>query len=90
MAKKPNLASVLDGLPAPVRSEPSKATVRKARGGTEADQGSTVLVGANLPPSYARNLAWLHAETGMTKKELLQEALDMLFVQKGGRVFAKE
>jgi hypothetical protein len=44
-----------------------------------------VLVGANLPPKYARNLAFLHAETGRSKKELLQEALDDFFVKKGGR-----
>ncbi|AXV18543.1 hypothetical protein CYG48_22155 (plasmid) [Neorhizobium sp. SOG26] len=44
----------------------------------------TVLVGANLPPIYARNLALLHAETGRSKKQLLQEALDMLFTAKGG------
>lgn len=81
MAKKPNLASVLDDLPEPIRAQE-----RSGRKGREdkAEQG-TVLVGANLPPSYARNLALLHAETGKTKKELLQEALDMLFVQKGGR-----
>jgi hypothetical protein len=42
------------------------------------------LVGANLPPAYARNLALLHAETGRSKKDLLQEALDMLFTAKGG------
>jgi hypothetical protein len=44
----------------------------------------TVLVGANLPPIYARNLALLHAETGRSKKQLLQEALDMFFTAKGG------
>lgn len=84
MAKKPNLASVLDGLPEPARAELKEQSVRRGRAKTTPEQG-TVLVGANLPPSYARNLALLHAETGRTKKELLQEALDMLFVQKGGR-----
>jgi hypothetical protein len=49
------------------------------------DMSGLVLVGANLSPSYARNLALLHAETGRTKKELIQEALDMLFRAKGGR-----
>ncbi len=81
MAKKSNLASVLDDLP-PVPAAVAAASPSRSRrtGGNEA----TVLVGANLPPSYARNLALLHAETGRSKKELLQEALDMLFVSKGG------
>ena len=88
MAKKPNLASVLDGLPESVRAEPQPQIVRKGRNKAVPEQG-TVLVGANLPPSYARNLALLHAETGKTKKVLLQEALDMLFVQKGGRALTR-
>lgn len=85
MAKpKPNLAGAFDGLqvsvPAadPVRTRSRRASV-VSDGGPE-----TVLVGANLPPRYARNLAMLHAETGRSKKELLQEALDMFFVSKGG------
>ena len=88
MARKPNLASVLDGLPEPIRAEPHPQIVRRGRSKGASEQG-TVLVGANLPPSYARNLALLHAETGKTKKELLQEALDMLFVQKGGRALTR-
>ena len=87
MAKKPNLASVLDGLPEPVRPQTQTPPARRAKAQDKPEQG-TVLVGANLPPSYARNLALLHAETGRTKKELLQEALDMLFVQKGGRILS--
>jgi hypothetical protein len=82
MARKPNLASVLDDLPEPIRTQPQ---VRSSGPAKEKPSPATVLVGANLPPSYARNLALLHAETGLTKKELLQEALDLLFVQKGGR-----
>lgn len=87
MAKpKPNLAGVLDGLPpAPVVSEsrPSRRT-RPATPATTDGPELTVLVGANLPPKYARNLAFLHAETGRSKKELLTEALDMFFIAKAG------
>lgn len=83
MAKaKPNLAGVLDDLPPPVVANP--ATSRRRRIAASADTQETVLVGANLPPAYARNLALLHAETGHSKKQLLQEALDMLFTAKGG------
>jgi len=84
MAKpKPNLAGVLDDIPA--TPAPSKIiTDSEPRRRHGAEQGPTVLVGANLPPTYARNLAMLHAETGRSKKQLLQEALDMLFTAKSG------
>lgn len=85
MAKpKPNLAGLLDDLAAvrPTPKEQPKARSKRALSNAVIEE--TVLVGANLPPRYARNLALLHAETGRTKKELLQEALDMLFTAKGG------
>lgn len=88
MAKpKPNLAGLLDGIaaePPPASTKPQRQP-RARRDVTPANEaGPTVMVGANLPPSYARNLAILHAETGRNKKALLQEALDMLFTAKGG------
>lgn len=76
MAKRSNLASVLDHARAPVAAAEPVADVAERK---------TRLVGANLPPRYARNLALLSAETGRDKKELLQEALDWLFTSKGGR-----
>ena len=85
MAKpKPNLAGLLDNIPdAPPLPAPRQ--VRRRRETEQTSNGEpTVLVGANLPPTYARNLAFLHAETGRSKKQLLQEALDMLFTAKGG------
>lgn len=84
MAKpKPNLAGVLDDIPAtPAPSQIIRDDQPRRR--HPGEQGRTVLVGANLPPKYARNLAMLHAETGRSKKELLQEALDMFFTAKGG------
>lgn len=84
MAKsKPNLAGVLDGLPQTTPAAVSEAPTRRRRLASP-EASETVLVGANLPPKYARNLAMLHAETGKGKKELIQEALDMLFISKGG------
>lgn len=80
MAKqKPNLAGLLDNIP---DAPPRRPTPE--RGQSDSAAARTVLVGANLPPAYARNLAYLHAETGRSKKQLLQEALDMLFTAKGG------
>ena len=80
--KKPNLAAALDVIEPPRAAMTAAARPRRSE---PADAGDTVLVGANLPPAYARNLAILHAETGKSKKELLQEALKMLFVSQGGR-----
>ena len=89
MAKaKANLSGLLDGVlaeeaaPAPVTAAPLPA--RRVRRSSEAAGQDTVLVGANLPQSYARNVALLHAETGKSKKAILQEALDMYFKAKGG------
>ncbi|MCK8782717.1 hypothetical protein M0654_22395, partial [Rhizobium sp. NTR19] len=78
----------LESLPAepPALAESDTTTRRRLRKKpVQAESATeTVLVGANLPPSYARNLAFLHAETGRSKKELLQEALDLFFTSKGG------
>lgn len=82
MKPKPNLAFVLDDIPP---QEAPKQRRRRKSSEVEASDPVTVLVGANLDPSYAQNLAFLHAETRRSKKDLLQEALDMLFVAKGGR-----
>ena len=82
MAKpKPNLAGLLDNIP---DAPPLTTRQTRQRPHAESAKEQTVLVGANLPPAYARNLAYLHAETGRSKKQLLQEALDMLFTAKGG------
>lgn len=84
MAKpKPNLAGLLDHIPDAPPLAPQQRRQTRERLHAEAAT-ETVLVGANLPPAYARNLAYLHAETGRSKKQLLQEALDMLFTAKGG------
>ncbi|MFC5387762.1 ribbon-helix-helix domain-containing protein [Aquamicrobium segne] len=82
MAKpKPNLAGLLDNIP---EAPPLATRQTRQRLHGEVATERTVLVGANLPPVYARNLAFLHAETGRSKKQLLREALDMLFTSKGG------
>lgn len=82
---KSNLNALLDDIPpAPVAAPTTRSP--RARSVAPVGEGSeqTAMVGANLPPQYARNLAFLHAETGRSKKELLQEALDLLFRSKGG------
>jgi len=87
MAKKqPNVAAFLDEAltRAPVEAAPQQEPAPRRRSAAAGQAEKTVLVGANLPPRYARNLAMLHAETGKDKKALLMEALDNLFVAKGG------
>lgn len=85
MAKpKPNLAGLLDHIPDAPPLAPQQRRQMRERPHAEVATEQTVLVGANLPPAYARNLAYLHAETGRSKKQLLREALDMLFTAKGG------
>lgn len=87
MAKKqPNVAAFLDEALARPQAEvaPQEEPAPRRRSSVAVAGEKTVLVGANLPPRYARNLAMLHAETGKDKKALLMEALDNLFVAKGG------
>lgn len=84
MAKpKPNLNVAVEDIPERPAPITAQRSTRPRRDMTEA-ASQTVLVGANLEPRYARNLALLHAETGKSKKELLQKALDMLFTSAGG------
>lgn len=84
MAKKANLASALDDVtPAPVvriTSSPTRRTpVIPSREGT-------VLVGAHLPAKYGKALRLLSAETDQSQRDLLKEALDMLFVKKSAKI----
>jgi len=82
MAKKPSLASALDiedetPLPPPATGKISKNPSSGER---------TVMVGAHLNPRYGKALKILSAETGQSNKQLLEEALRMLFVAKGSRI----
>lgn len=85
---KANLSGLLDGVLAEEQQAAPPVIVQHAaprvRRSSEIGEQETVLVGANLPPSYARNIALLHAETGKGKKVIIQEALDMYFKAKGG------
>lgn len=44
---------------------------------------AAVMVGANLDPTYAKGVALIHARTRMTKKDIMQRALDLLFAEHG-------
>lgn len=82
MAKKANLANALDDVtPAPVVSV---AMVRReAKAPPIPSREGMALVGAHLPAKYQKAMKLLSAETDKSQRELLAEALDMLFVAKG-------
>lgn len=86
MAKKANLASALDDVtPAPVeRVQATPHTARRTL--VIPSREGTVLVGAHLPAKYGKALKLLSAESDRSQRDLLQQALDMLFVAKGGKV----
>lgn len=90
MAKRANLANALDDVtPPPVSAparqvEPSTVALRKP------SREGTALIGAHLPQHYAKAMKLLSAETGQTQRELLEEALKLLFVKKGGRSLGVE
>lgn len=84
MAKRASLNDALDDvMPAPVAPvvtpAPERAEPIPSRAGT-------VLVGAHLPKKYGKALKLLSAETDKSQRDLLEEALNMLFVAKGAKV----
>ncbi len=82
MAKKANLANALDDVtPAPRVSVTT--TGREANTAPIAARAGMALVGAHLPAKYQKAMKLLSAETDKSQRELLAEALDMLFVAKG-------
>ncbi len=84
--KKANLANALDALPqsTPAAKVPEKEAAPAARRAPSRE--GMALVGAHLHPRYKKSLKLLAAETGIPQQNLLEEALDMLFVKKGVRV----
>lgn len=84
MAKpKANLNGVLDGMaaePAPVPAAPEPPATPTRSGGRPRRNEPTRLVGAQLGLRYSKSLNLLSAETGKSNRQLMEEALDMLFV----------
>lgn len=63
--------------------QPVAAPVQKAGNGRRLITEGTSLVAANLPVQYNRKITMLAAEEGVTKKDLMQEAFDLLFTARG-------
>jgi hypothetical protein len=63
--------------------QPTSTAQPKAGNGKKLITEGTALVAANLPVGYQRTIAMLSAESGLTKKDLMQEAFDMLFKARG-------
>lgn len=56
---------------------------QKAGNGRRLITEGTSLVAANLPVIYNRRITMLAAEEGVTKKDLMIEAFDLLFAARG-------
>lgn len=63
--------------------KPVTTATQKAGNGKRLITEGNSLVAANLPVGYGRALAVLAAEEGVTKKDLMQEAFDLLFKARG-------
>ena len=88
-AKVNSLQAILDRQNREVVNAPEDGDVDR-RGGTDTRRAkfrrkNTVLIGGHFPPSVAKQLGILAAEEGVTKQELLREALGLLFLKKGKR-----
>lgn len=59
------------------------AAPQKAGNGRRLITEGTSLVAANLPVIYNRRITMLAAEEGVTKKDLMIEAFDLLFAARG-------
>ena len=66
--------------------QPTSTAQPKAGNGKRLVTEGTALVAANLPVAYQRTIAILAAESGISKKDLMQEAFDMLFKARGRSV----
>lgn len=85
MAKRATLANALDDV-TPAPAMPEAAPVRASKFTPIASRQGTALVGAHLPAKYQKAMKLLSAETGQSQRDLLEEALKMLFVAKGAKV----
>ncbi len=84
-ASRKTLDEALDAVtPAPAAPAPIIEQAAPKRSAIPSREG-TALVGAHLPARYQKALKLLSAETGATQRDLLEEALDMLFVAKAAK-----
>lgn len=63
--------------------QPVSAPVQKAGNGRRLITEGTSLVAANLPVRYNRAITMMAAEEGVTKKDLMLEAFDLLLAARG-------
>jgi hypothetical protein len=78
--QKPSLQGAFDD---DTHLQPVTTATQKAGNGKRLITEGNSLVAANLPVGYGRALAVLAAEEGVTKKDLMQEAFDLLFKARG-------
>lgn len=63
--------------------QPVEGAQQKAGNGRRLKTEGNSLVAANLPVRYSRTLSLMAAEEGLTKKDLMIEAFDLLFAARG-------
>ena len=63
--------------------QPVALAVQKAGNGRRRITEGTSLVAANLPVEFNRRISMLAAEEGVTKKDLMVEAFELLFAARG-------
>lgn len=85
-AKKANLANALDDVtPKPAAPAPVLVEQDAPKRGPIPSREGTALVGAHLPARYQKALKLLAVETEKSQRDLIAEALDMLFVAKAAK-----
>lgn len=70
-------------------TEALRATSRRARS-TQTEAPAFKHVGANLNPDFAQQLKIMSAEEGVPMRELMVEALNMLFESRGKPAIAQD
>lgn len=86
MVKRANLANALDDVTPKPAAPASKVEQEVPRRAVIPSREGTALVGAHLPTRYQKALKLLAAESEKSQRDLLAEALDMLFVAKAVKV----
>lgn len=81
-AKSASLALALDDV-TPPPAAPVRVAEQPAQPVRIASREGTALIGAHLPKRYAKAMKRLSADVEKTHRELLEEAIHMLFVRYG-------
>lgn len=68
--------------PKAIKTKPAKDSI-EGKKAAKPSRANKVLIGGHFPPEVNKQLRLIAAEEGTTNQELLEEALNLLFVKKG-------